>query len=126
MRNEKSAARVEALIASSLALVALTVLTVSNPSTSNLFPPCVFRAITGWLCPGCGSARAIHAMMHGQLEMAFVANPLAVATVPSLPLVVFRSLLMRKPVIPATLPAGYLWAVVLAVLAFAIARNVPN
>ena len=27
--------------------------------------PCLFRAITGYSCPGCGAQRALHALMHG-------------------------------------------------------------
>ena len=30
-------------------------------------PKCVFHALTGWDCPGCGSQRAIHALLHGRV-----------------------------------------------------------
>lgn len=40
------------------------------------FPPCPFKTITGWLCPGCGSQRAIHQALHGQLGNSFQLNPL--------------------------------------------------
>ena len=35
-----------------------------NPTVSNFFPKCPFHTITGLYCPGCGSQRAIHDMMH--------------------------------------------------------------
>jgi hypothetical protein len=31
------------------------------------FPKCPFRSLTGWLCPGCGSQRAMHQLLHGQV-----------------------------------------------------------
>ncbi len=27
--------------------------------------PCLFRAATGYSCPGCGAQRALHSLMHG-------------------------------------------------------------
>src|SRR5690606_7136747 len=42
----------------------------------NPFPPCMFRAFTGWFCIGCGLTRAMHALVHGDLPRAFAMNPL--------------------------------------------------
>jgi len=36
-----------------------------NPSENELFPKCPFYSITGLYCPGCGSQRAAHQMLHG-------------------------------------------------------------
>ena len=35
-----------------------------NPTVSIFFPKCPFHTITGLYCPGCGSQRAIHDLMH--------------------------------------------------------------
>ncbi|MDG1509828.1 MAG: DUF2752 domain-containing protein [Flavobacteriaceae bacterium] len=35
-----------------------------NPTVSNFFPKCPFHTITGLYCPGCGSQRAVHDLMH--------------------------------------------------------------
>lgn len=50
---------------------------------SGIFPRCVFKQMTGWDCPGCGSQRAVHALLHGEIARAwgynaglFVAIPL--------------------------------------------------
>lgn len=32
-------------------------------SLSNLLPKCIFHALTGYLCPGCGNTRAIKEML---------------------------------------------------------------
>lgn len=36
-----------------------------NPATAGWFPQCPFRMATGWQCIGCGSQRALHALLHG-------------------------------------------------------------
>jgi hypothetical protein len=44
-----------------------------------LLRPCVFRSLTGFPCPTCGTTRAATAFLHGDLATAFTANPLAAA-----------------------------------------------
>lgn len=72
-----------------IVVVALIVLAVVyfvfDPSGSRFFPKCAFHALTGYQCPGCGSQRAIHALLHGHLMEAIRFNALLVF---SLPLVV--------------------------------------
>src|SRR5580693_9291812 len=45
--------------------VGAVLLELFDPATSGIFPPCPFRYLTGWYCPGCGSLRAIHQLLHG-------------------------------------------------------------
>lgn len=47
-----------------------------NPSNSALFPKCPFLLVTGWKCPGCGSQRAIHHLLHLNVSEAFHNNAL--------------------------------------------------
>ena len=49
-----------------------------DPTTTWWFPSCPFHALTGWLCPLCGSLRAVHALMLGAPVTAFAFNPLIV------------------------------------------------
>ena len=35
-----------------------------NPSEHEIFPRCLFNSLTGYYCPGCGSQRAIHNLLH--------------------------------------------------------------
>jgi len=37
---------------------------VLNPTEHEIFPKCVFNSVTGYYCPGCGSQRAIHSLLH--------------------------------------------------------------
>lgn len=48
------------------------------------FLSCPFRFLTGWLCPGCGSQRALHDLMHLRLGEAFGHNALLVLSIPAL------------------------------------------
>ncbi|RRN80998.1 DUF2752 domain-containing protein [Pseudoxanthomonas sp. GW2] len=52
----------------------------------NPFPPCMFRAFTGWFCIGCGLTRAMHALVHGDLVRAFSMNPLGLLALGLTPL----------------------------------------
>ena len=38
-----------------------------QPGASILYPPCVFKKLTGLDCPGCGSLRGLHALLHGRI-----------------------------------------------------------
>ncbi|HUW04160.1 MAG TPA: DUF2752 domain-containing protein [Acidimicrobiales bacterium] len=42
---------------------------------------CPFLGITGWWCPGCGSSRAIHRLVHGDLIGSLTYHPLMVPIV---------------------------------------------
>ncbi|NOY95787.1 MAG: DUF2752 domain-containing protein [Chlorobi bacterium] len=35
-----------------------------DPVEEVFFPKCVFHSLTGYYCPGCGSQRAIHSLLH--------------------------------------------------------------
>jgi hypothetical protein len=37
---------------------------VLNPDQHRIFPRCIFNSVTGYYCPGCGSQRAIHDLLH--------------------------------------------------------------
>ncbi|MCX7550423.1 DUF2752 domain-containing protein [Xanthomarina sp. F2636L] len=38
-----------------------------NPANNIIFPKCLFYSATNLYCPGCGSQRAIHQILHGQI-----------------------------------------------------------
>lgn len=54
----------------------------NNPTNNRLFLPCPFKLLSGYNCPGCGSQRAIHQLLHGNVVDAFYLNPLLVLSVP--------------------------------------------
>jgi len=62
-----------------MAAAVLALLFAFDPAATWWFPSCPLRALTGWLCPFCGSLRAIHALLHGDPRVALALNPLVTA-----------------------------------------------
>jgi hypothetical protein len=54
---------------------------VRDPADGGPFPSCPFRAVTGHDCPLCGTGRALHQLLHGDVVAAFGLNPLALIAV---------------------------------------------
>ena len=52
-----------------------------NPSTHGFYPVCMFHALTGLNCPGCGTTRALYALLHGNLLLALKDNALFICGV---------------------------------------------
>jgi hypothetical protein len=59
-----------------LAAAAALLLAAFDPASTWWFPSCPLRALTGWLCPFCGTLRAVHALLHGHLREALALNAL--------------------------------------------------
>ena len=53
-----------------------------DPSLTNYFPACPFYSLSGLLCPGCGSQRALHHLLNLQIQAAYSYNPLLVLSLP--------------------------------------------
>lgn len=45
---------------------------VLDPTKHSIFPKCMFHSLTGAYCPGCGSQRALHSLLH--FDIAGVVN----------------------------------------------------
>jgi hypothetical protein len=59
-----------------LALAAAILIFAFDPTTTWWFPSCPLHALTGLLCPLCGSLRALHALLMGAPVVALFLNPL--------------------------------------------------
>jgi Protein of unknown function (DUF2752) len=62
-----------------LVLAGAALLFAFDPAITWWFPSCPLNALTGWLCPFCGSLRALHALLHGAPRSAWALNPLTTA-----------------------------------------------
>jgi hypothetical protein len=107
---------------------ALVILYLRDPATTTLYPRCPFHSLTGYFCPGCGSLRALHQLLHGEIGDAFRLNPLLVLSLPPLACAALASQLQQfrfawaersrmSPVWP--------WVVLVSVLLFWLLRNLP-
>ena len=100
-----------------------------DPAVVPIFPRCPFRLLTGYLCPGCGSQRAIHHLLNLDLAGAWQMNPLFVIALPYLALVrLLRPLANHSPRCARLrdLLLGYRASVVILVviLLFWVGRNI--
>lgn len=71
------------ILLASAALLVLAVYAIFDPS-QGFFPRCIFKELTGFDCPGCGSQRAIHALLHGRVVRAWQFNPMVILSIPLL------------------------------------------
>ena len=105
---------------------AIGMLRYFDPATSTVFPPCPFRLLTGWYCPGCGSLRAFHQLLCGNLHNAWAMNPLAVVCLPFLAygMASYAHRVVRGTYLPRMfVPAPWIRALGVAVVLFGIGRN---
>jgi predicted membrane protein len=94
-----------------------------------LFPQCPFYFVTGFHCPGCGSQRALSALLHGDILQSLNYNLLMVF---SLPLVIYSATVAvvngfrNEKIVQRFFYSPMFVKVVLAVvIIFFIARNIP-
>ncbi|HSE16673.1 MAG TPA: DUF2752 domain-containing protein [Pyrinomonadaceae bacterium] len=110
----------------SVLLAGAAYLFVFEPGKTGLFPICLFRFATGYTCPGCGSTRAMHQLLHGHFLTAFELNPLFLLAIPFLLFALVRySVVVMRGGVPRqnALPAPYIYALFFVVLSFWIFRN---
>ncbi len=108
--------------------VAGVLLCVLEPGKSAFLPGCPFRALTGFTCPGCGTTRGLHQLLHGNLTAAFQLNPFLILALPFLLYALLNytnAVLWGKPIRRKNLPAKYIWALFGFVLFFWVFRNTP-
>jgi hypothetical protein len=98
-------------------LSGLAVLFRFDPATSNYYPRCVLHAVTGLHCPGCGSLRATHELLHGHVGRALAFNPLFVFSLPVLGLLALRRKWCYRVWVP--------WVTLMGLVAYGILRNIP-
>jgi len=109
-------------------VMAVSMMRFFDPATSGLFPPCPVHYLTGWYCPGCGSLRALHQILHGNLQAAWAMNPLTLILLPFLTYgLASRALAeIRGQGLPRIfLPAVCIRALCAAIILFGIVRNLP-
>ena len=75
-RTPMSPLRLAILIGVPLVIIGgATALFFLNPSEHSFFPKCSLYVATGFFCPGCGSARALFHLTHGNVLEALRLNP---------------------------------------------------
>lgn len=65
-------------VAAILVATVLVIFFYIDPNIYPFFPKCPFLTVTGLECPGCGSQRSFHQLLHLNIAGAFHQNPLVV------------------------------------------------
>lgn len=112
------------LIAAAIVVGFSTVLII-DPAEHPLIPACPSRSFLGIFCPGCGSVRALHALLHLDVEQALAMNPVTLAFLLYLGVLGSAIVLKRDDVAERLTgqASARLWLV--GLLAFWILRNLP-
>lgn len=91
------------------------------------FPRCPVLTLTGLQCPGCGSQRALHALLHGHVGLAWGLNPMLFVALPA----------MLAAAVAETWPArftrlhrlvqsrAFILTLLTAIILWTIVRNIP-
>ena len=79
-----------------IVIAGIAIYSTFDPSTVRFFPRCTFLTLTGLKCPGCGTQRAIHALLHGNFLEAVRFNAMMVASVPLLALYVYAEIVRKS------------------------------
>lgn len=109
------------ILAALAAGAALVVLYFFAPTEHPFYPRCVFHSLTGLACPGCGSLRAVHNLLHGEFAAAFRLNPLMMILLPA----AAGAWLARREAAFTALRPVWIWVVLSVILLFSVLRNLP-
>jgi hypothetical protein len=99
------------------------------PDRYAFYPRCPVATYLHLQCPGCGTTRALSALLHGHLAQALQLNPLTTLLIPILVLYVARHLWQQRhrTIFTWLDPPAYATYTLLAIAAiFTIARNLPT
>jgi hypothetical protein len=112
-----------------IALGGLVTLYLFDPATHAFYPVCFLHETTGFLCPGCGTLRALHQLTHGNFAAAWRLNPLVIMLLPVAFWLGVRELISlttgrRLPGLVTRPIFG--WALVGGLVVFGILRNLPR
>ena len=113
----------------SLVLVAVVFLFYTfDPGDMPLFPKCPFLLVTGYECPGCGSQRAVHDLLHLDVKGAFSQNALILFLIPYILLGIYLGFFNGKRRFPGLEKLFFgKWAAIIVVsgiIIYGVLRNV--
>jgi hypothetical protein len=103
------------------ATASAVVLFFCDPTRLGIFPRCKLHQWTGLWCPGCGSTRALHQLLHGNVDVAFRCNALAILLLPLAGYFAIQVSLGRQPAMKPV----FIWTLVGIIAVFSVLRNIP-
>jgi hypothetical protein len=98
---------------------------VFDPTQVSIFPSCMFHRLTGLDCPGCGTQRALHQLLHGNVVAAIRLNAMFIASLPLFAWQGARFVSQKLKHEPANFHFKWLGFYLAAWIAFGVLRNLP-
>ena len=120
--------RLASVALAAVGALGLAVVYLVDPRVQGVYPICPFLGITGFHCPGCGTLRALHTLMRGDVSAAFGYNAMAMLSLPFIAYSGAHSAMSAfgLPSPPrAFIPHLWIWAPLAGVIAFWALRNIP-
>ena len=120
--------RVAVAVGVPLSLAAAAVLLyLVDPAQSRFLPACPTYLLTGVFCPGCGTTRMLHSLLHLRLFEAFDHNVLMFFLLPLIGcagLSAYLSFVFGRPLVPALRISRWISILILvAAVVFTVLRN---
>jgi hypothetical protein len=111
------------------ALLAVALLWACPPASASFYPTCPIHQYLHLDCPGCGSTRALSALLHGHLRAALRFNALFVLLLPFA--LAFAAESYRRAIRPGIFrwpqpPAAAIYTTLAAAALFTVLRNLPR
>ena len=96
-----------------------------QPDTVSWLPVCPFHQLTGLWCPGCGTTRMLHYLVHGELRMALRQNVMALVALPGVCYALSRELWPSLKIAWPAVSNGLTVSFASMLILFGVARNIP-
>ena len=124
VRHLSSRKLAAAVLTISFFIAAILLLRRFDPAEYSFYPKCTLYQVTGLHCPGCGATRAVGALAAGRLGDAIRYNPLLILGGPIIAAVI--AIKLRREDQGEASWTVFSVCMVIVVISFAIARNVPS
>ena len=72
-----------------------------DPSQYDFMPKCLFKTFLHIECPGCGFQRALHALLHGDIQASLAFNPFLIISIPILIIACINELIITHSQVSA-------------------------
>jgi hypothetical protein len=97
----------------------------ATPFLSRLYKfvqlPCLFHALTGYYCPGCGGRRALLALLRGQLLTSILYHPLPIYVLVGLLCLLIQRFIKKRWSFPSL--SRFLWGALGLLLLQTLIKN---
>jgi len=127
--RSRTAEMVRATAPLAILAVAVTVLLRLPPGQYSFYPQCPIYRYLHIQCPGCGTTRALAALLHGNITEALRLNAFTTFLIPFAALYTaawYRRFLQRKPIQLPRLPHSAVYVTLAFAAIFSIVRNLGD